>query len=96
MWDNFVHDTVQEFQQLNNNITNNDIHIKQFKMIITTAATKYIPKGTIKKYNPNYRLEIAHLIKQRDKLKQHTNTQNTRDSRKDSNTKHRNQQQNKS
>jgi len=55
MWDNFVHNTEQEFQQLiNNNITNIDIHIKQFNMIITTAATKYIHKGNIQKITPGW------------------------------------------
>ena len=75
MWDNFVHDTEQEFKQLsNNNITNIDIRIKELNNIITTAATKYIPKGNIKKFNPNYTPEIAHQIKQRVNLTHNTPT----------------------
>ena len=55
-----------------NNITNIDIHIKQFNMIITTTATKYIPKASPKNYNPNDMPDIAHLIRQRDNLKHNT------------------------
>ena len=56
MWDNFSELLELLFSVVHNdnNITNIDIHIKQFNRIITTtAATEYIPKGISKNTTPS-------------------------------------------
>lgn len=81
-WDEFTTYTEQHFVQHNNReITNIDHTTKLFNIIITNVDKKFVPKGNIRKMNPNYTPEIALLIRQRNNLKHNTQTPHSQETK---------------
>ena len=79
-WDEFTNTTEQQFSELNNiDITNIDTHLACFNKIITDADKRFIPRGNIKNYNPNFTPEISILIRQLNTFKHNSPTPHTQD-----------------
>jgi hypothetical protein len=80
--DDFTKYTEEHFEQHNNNaFTNIETTTKLFNNIIMNADKIYIPKGNIKKINPNYTPEIVLLLRQRNNLKHNTQTPHSDDTK---------------